>query len=188
MRIVATAESTGGAFGLTEAIGPAGSSPPLHIHHREDEAFWPLEGELHRPLRRATFTARPGSFTFLPRGVPHTFVVEGDRPARLLSICVPGGFEGYFAAAGQPGRGRRPAAGGAARRPDAAAGSARTSASRSSGRRSRRAPSFTHDPLSPVGGRSRESPYAGDGIGPPTGLCLPREMREAARPDPETDH
>jgi hypothetical protein len=49
-----------------------------------------------------TFTARPGSFTFLPRGVPHTFVVEGDTPARLLSVCVPGGFEQFFVAAGRP--------------------------------------------------------------------------------------
>ena len=46
MTLVATAESTGGAFGLTEAVGPAGSSPPLHIHHREDESFWVLAGQL----------------------------------------------------------------------------------------------------------------------------------------------
>jgi mannose-6-phosphate isomerase-like protein (cupin superfamily) len=102
MTIVATAESTGGAFGLTEAIGPAGSSPPLHVHHREDESFWLLEGELTVRCGDETFTAEPGSFTFLPRGIPHTFVVEGDRPARLLSFCTPGGFEGYFAAAGRP--------------------------------------------------------------------------------------
>src|SRR3954451_13066416 len=105
MTIVATAESTGGAFGLTEAIGPAGSSPPLHIHHRGDEAFWLLEGERTTRLGDRTLPAEPGSFTFLPRGVPHTFVVEGDRPARLLSICAPGGFEGYFAAAGRPAEG-----------------------------------------------------------------------------------
>ena len=102
MRVVATAEATSGAFGLVEAEGPAGSSPPLHVHHREDEAFWLLEGELTIRCGDRTFTAEPGSFTFLPRGVPHTFVVEGDRPARLLSICVPGGFERYFAAAGGP--------------------------------------------------------------------------------------
>jgi mannose-6-phosphate isomerase-like protein (cupin superfamily) len=102
MTIVATAESTGGAHGLTEAIGPAGSSPPLHVHHREDEAFWLLEGELTVRCGDRTFTAEPGSFTFLPRGVPHSFVVEGDRPAHLLSICTPGGFERYFAAAGRP--------------------------------------------------------------------------------------
>jgi mannose-6-phosphate isomerase-like protein (cupin superfamily) len=102
MTIKARAERTGGAYGLVEAIGPAGSSPPLHIHHREDEAFWLLEGELTVRCGEQTFTARPGSFTFLPRGVPHSFVVEGDAPARLLSLSSPGGFEGYFAEAGRP--------------------------------------------------------------------------------------
>jgi len=102
MTIKATAESTGGAFGLVEAVGPAGSSPPLHVHHREDESFWLLEGRLTVRCGDRTFTAEPGSFTFLPRGVPHTFVVEGDTPARLLSLCMPGGFEQYFAVAGRP--------------------------------------------------------------------------------------
>ena len=105
MTIKATAASTGGAFGLVEAIGPAGSSPPLHVHHREDESFWLLEGSLTVRCGDRTFSAEPGSFTFLPRGVPHTFVVEGDTPARLLSICVPGGFERYFADAGRPAEG-----------------------------------------------------------------------------------
>jgi mannose-6-phosphate isomerase-like protein (cupin superfamily) len=104
MTLKATAETTGGAFGLVEAVGPAGSSPPLHVHHREDEAFWLLEGTLTVRCGDRTFTAEPGSFTFLPRGVPHTFVVEGDKPARLLSICVPGGFERFFVAAGRPPR------------------------------------------------------------------------------------
>jgi mannose-6-phosphate isomerase-like protein (cupin superfamily) len=101
MTLKATAESTGGAFGLVEAVGPAGSSPPLHIHHREDEAFWLLEGALTVRCGDRTFSVEAGSFTFLPRGVPHTFRVEGDAPARLLSICVPGGFEQYFVAAGR---------------------------------------------------------------------------------------
>jgi mannose-6-phosphate isomerase-like protein (cupin superfamily) len=105
MTIKATAESTGGAFGLVEAIGPAGSSPPLHVHHREDESFYLLEGRLTVRCGDRSFTAEPGSFTFLPRGVPHTFVVEGDEPARLLSLCVPGGFERYFADAGRPAEG-----------------------------------------------------------------------------------
>jgi mannose-6-phosphate isomerase-like protein (cupin superfamily) len=102
MTVKARAESTGGAFGLVEALGRPRSSPPLHVHSREDEGFWLLEGELTVRCGDRTFTALPGSFTFLPRGVPHTFVVEGDTPARLLSVCVPGGFEEFFVAAGQP--------------------------------------------------------------------------------------
>jgi mannose-6-phosphate isomerase-like protein (cupin superfamily) len=102
MTIKASAQTTGGALGVVEALGPAGSSPPLHVHHREDESFWLLEGRLTVRCGDRTFTAEPGSFTFLPRGVPHTFVVEGSEPARILSICAPGGFEQYFVAAGRP--------------------------------------------------------------------------------------
>jgi mannose-6-phosphate isomerase-like protein (cupin superfamily) len=102
MTIKVRAADTGGAFGVVEGIGPAGSSPPLHVHHREHELFLLLEGSLTVRCGDETFRAEPGSVTFLPRGVPHTFVVEGAQPARLLSICVPGGFEEYFAAAGRP--------------------------------------------------------------------------------------
>jgi mannose-6-phosphate isomerase-like protein (cupin superfamily) len=102
MTIKATAESTDGAYGLIEAVAPAGVGPPLHIHHREDEAFWVLEGRLTARCGEETFTAGPGSFTFLARDVPHAFVVEGDAPARILSMCSPGGLERYFVQAGHP--------------------------------------------------------------------------------------
>ena len=102
MVLKATAESTGGAYGLVEALAPAGSGPPLHVHHREDESFWILEGELTVRCGEQLFAAGPGSYTFLPRGVAHTFAVEGDLPARILSMCSPGGLEQYFVAAGRP--------------------------------------------------------------------------------------
>ncbi len=102
MTLKATAQSTGGAYGLLESLAPAGSGPPLHVHHREDEAFWILEGTLTVRCGDQRFTASPGSYTFLPRDIPHTFVVEGDSPARILSICSPGGLEQYFVASGRP--------------------------------------------------------------------------------------
>lgn len=102
MTVKATAETTGGAYGLLEAVAPAGSGPPLHLHHREDESFWILEGALTVVCGDETVRASPGSYVFLPRDVPHTFVVEGDAPARLLSMSTPGGLERYFAAVGRP--------------------------------------------------------------------------------------
>ena|SRR5579875_2216397 len=102
MVLKATSESTGGAYGLVEALAPPGSGPPLHVHRREDEAFWILEGDLTVRCGDQTFAAGPGSYTFLPRGIPHTFAVEGSSPARILSVCSPGGFEQYFVEAGQP--------------------------------------------------------------------------------------
>jgi len=94
--IKATAESTGGAYGLFESWIAPGFSPPLHVHHHEDEAFWVLEGELTMQCGDRTFRAVQGSFVFLPRDVPHTFVVEGATPARMLTLLTPGGGEGLF--------------------------------------------------------------------------------------------
>jgi mannose-6-phosphate isomerase-like protein (cupin superfamily) len=96
MTVKATAASTGGAYGLVESIIAPGFSPPLHVHHREDEAFYVLEGEVTMQCGDRTFTATAGAFVFLPRDVPHTFVVEGDRPARMLTLLSPGGGEGVF--------------------------------------------------------------------------------------------
>jgi mannose-6-phosphate isomerase-like protein (cupin superfamily) len=101
MTVKATAESTGGAFGLLETLVAPGFSPPLHVHHREDEAFWILEGQVTMRCGERTFQAGPGAFVFLPRDVPHTFVVEGDAPARMLTLLTPGGGEGFFLAAGR---------------------------------------------------------------------------------------
>ncbi len=101
MTLKATAESTGGAYGLVEALASVGSGPPLHVHSREDEAFWILEGTLAIRCGETTFEAGAGSFTFLPRGIPHTFAVVAG-PARILSICTPGGFERFFVDAGRP--------------------------------------------------------------------------------------
>ena len=102
MTIKATAESTGGAYGLVESLIAPGFSPPLHVHHREDEAFWVLEGEVTMRCGDRSFRAGPGAFVFLPRGVPHTFVVETDTPVRMLTLLTPGGGEGVFIDAGRP--------------------------------------------------------------------------------------
>ena len=102
MTIKATAASTGGAFGLVESLIAPGFSPPLHIHHREDESFWVLEGELSMRCGDRTFRAGAGSFVFLPRDVPHTFVVEGNTAARMLTLLTPGGGEGVFIDGGRP--------------------------------------------------------------------------------------
>jgi quercetin dioxygenase-like cupin family protein len=108
MTIKATALSTGGLYGLVESWLAPGFSPQLHIHRREDESFWVLEGELTMRCGADTFRARRGSYVFLPRDLPHTFVVEGNAPARLLALFTPGGAEGLFVEAGRPADGDGP--------------------------------------------------------------------------------
>lgn len=102
MVVKATAKTTNGAYGLLESWIPAGASPPLHVHHREDEAFWVIEGLLTIRCGAETFQAGAGSYVFLPRGVPHTFRVDGDAPARMLTLLTPGGGEGFFVEGGRP--------------------------------------------------------------------------------------
>jgi mannose-6-phosphate isomerase-like protein (cupin superfamily) len=102
MTLKMTGEQSHGAYGLTEAVVPSGFSPPMHVHHREDESFYVLEGELTVRCGDDTFRAPAGSLVFLPRGVPHGFVVESDTPVRMLNLMTPGGGEGFFVAAGRP--------------------------------------------------------------------------------------
>jgi mannose-6-phosphate isomerase-like protein (cupin superfamily) len=103
--IKASAAQTGGAFGLLEMHVAPGHGPPLHVHHREDEGLWVLEGRLLVRTGDREVTAGPGAFIYTPRGVPHTFRVEGPTPPRLLVLVVPGGGEGFFVDAGRPADG-----------------------------------------------------------------------------------
>ncbi len=92
---MATGTSTGGALAFWESRLPAGSSPPLHVHTREDEAFYVLDGELTFRVGDEQVVVGPGAFLWGPRGVPHQYRVDSPI-ARLLTIFVPGGGEELF--------------------------------------------------------------------------------------------
>ena len=95
-------EETGDAFSIAEHVYPAGFGPPPHIHRNEDEAFYVLEGEVAFLSGGATFRGGHGAYVRMPRGLPHTFRVEGDTPARLLIVTAPAGFERFIRDAGIP--------------------------------------------------------------------------------------
>jgi quercetin dioxygenase-like cupin family protein len=96
-------EHTRGALGLAEARFWPGMATPLHVHHREDEAFYLLEGQVRFRCGDDEFTAEPGDFVFGPRGVPHAFkVLEGG--ARMLLLTTPAGLEQMFVEGGIPAR------------------------------------------------------------------------------------
>ncbi|HWN35447.1 MAG TPA: quercetin 2,3-dioxygenase [Pseudonocardia sp.] len=100
----ATAESTGGAFALVEASIPPGSGPPPHLHTREDEAFYLLDGELQVTAAGRTTLLRGGDFMYLPRGIVHSFINPSVAAARALIVITPGGFEKFFEEVGTPAR------------------------------------------------------------------------------------
>lgn len=103
--IKATGKETGGRYTLVEVLEPEGEEAPLHVHHREDEAFWVLEGELTFEVGEETIKASPGSFLFGPKDVPHRYTVNAG-PARLLFVLSPSGFEDFIYATSEPAQER----------------------------------------------------------------------------------
>lgn len=99
--VLARGEDTGGAFALVEEVVRAGLEPPPHLHTREDEAFYVLEGEVDFQAGDLSHHAVPGDFVFLPRGLSHSFTLRTPT-ARLLVLLTPGGFERFFLALARP--------------------------------------------------------------------------------------
>jgi mannose-6-phosphate isomerase-like protein (cupin superfamily) len=93
----ATAETTGGAFSMSEATFPAGmNGPPAHAHRHTTDTFYVLEGTLHMTVGDGEIDASPGSYILVPPGVVHTFANLSDEPVRFLNISAPGGLEKYL--------------------------------------------------------------------------------------------
>jgi mannose-6-phosphate isomerase-like protein (cupin superfamily) len=86
--------STGGSLSVIETTIEGG--PPRHMHTREDESFYVLDGRLVVECGGERFDAAAGAFVFLPRNVPHAFRTVGG-PATALVIATPGGLDEYFA-------------------------------------------------------------------------------------------
>lgn len=101
-------EETGGRFAIVETIAVRGAEPPHHLHRREDETPYVLEGALRVCIAGAWADVPAGAAVCLPRGVEHAVTVVTGR-ARVLAILAPAGFEGFYreleaaAPAGAPG-------------------------------------------------------------------------------------
>ena len=96
--IKAWSNDTNGAYGLFLVTSEPGfKGPPPHIHHKTEDAFYMLEGELTVYVGDQIIHATPGTFVLVPRGTVHTFSNLGDRPAKSLGIFSPGGSEQIFA-------------------------------------------------------------------------------------------
>ncbi|ANE48188.1 hypothetical protein SY83_19950 [Paenibacillus swuensis] len=102
LTIKADAISTDGKFAMFECLVPAGFEPPYHIHTEEDEAFYILEGEMEFYLDGEKIEAKPGSFVFLPKNVPHGVRAVGNEPVRLLNFFSRAEFLGIFLEMAEP--------------------------------------------------------------------------------------
>ena len=96
-RVLAGGTRTGGQVVLGEArLPPRSAGPSLHVHTREDEAVYVIEGVLTVRVGERTFEAAAGHLVWLPRGEPHTFANVGDAPVRAFGVTTPAGLEGMF--------------------------------------------------------------------------------------------
>ena len=75
---------------------PAGFSPGLHVHRVQEETFFVLEGECQWQVGDQQICAKPGTFLFLPPGVPHNIGNASNQPAKVLMTVSPPGHEHYF--------------------------------------------------------------------------------------------
>ena len=91
-----TGEESGGAYFAMEALVPPGGGPPPHVHSREDETFYLLEGEIEFRLGEDTVSAGPGDFVNVPRGTVHCFHNAGTATARMILTFTPAGMERFF--------------------------------------------------------------------------------------------
>ena len=92
----AVSADTDGAYTLIEVIDEPQSGPPLHLHRREDEAFYILEGTFAFVIGDRAMTATAGWFMTAPKGTPHSYKNIGTTPARMLTLFVPAGIENFF--------------------------------------------------------------------------------------------
>jgi mannose-6-phosphate isomerase-like protein (cupin superfamily) len=84
-------------FSLVEhPMSPRALAAPLHLHTREDEYSFVLEGRMGALLGDDVVEAGPGDLVFKPRNQWHTFWNAGDEPCRILEIIAPAGFERFF--------------------------------------------------------------------------------------------
>jgi mannose-6-phosphate isomerase-like protein (cupin superfamily) len=93
--VKADEHQTGGVVSVLETQEPPGFGPPLHVHHDCAEAFYVLDGEYVMYLGDREAVCGPGSFVFVPRGVPHGFRTA-DVTSRKLNFYFPASMIGYF--------------------------------------------------------------------------------------------
>ncbi len=98
---LANSAETDGAYSLLEAVLKPGHEPPPHVHTREDELFYVLDGSFDVYVGDEVFVVETGGSVFLPRFQPHTFIIRSPR-LRLLTLFNPGGLEEAFFSKSMP--------------------------------------------------------------------------------------
>jgi mannose-6-phosphate isomerase-like protein (cupin superfamily) len=101
-RFMATSDDTNGKYATWEAIVPPGGGPPPHVHSREEESFYILEGEITFQVGEERVVATAGMFANMSVGTPHSFKNESNQPAKMIISIAPAGLEKMFFEFGVP--------------------------------------------------------------------------------------
>jgi mannose-6-phosphate isomerase-like protein (cupin superfamily) len=104
---LAGAEETAGLLGASVVTQPPGQASPLHVHTREAEAWFLLQGAMTYRAGEQLIRMTAGDFIYLPREVPHAFRTTGTVPVRFLALTLPGGLLDIYDEVGTPAAERR---------------------------------------------------------------------------------
>src|SRR5918992_2158022 len=102
MTLKATGATTGGKLVLLENLTAPGGGPPPHVHTREDEFFFVLEGTFEIRVGAELHVLGPGGYAYVPRGTVHNFRNVSETASRILVGFTPAGIEGFFRESGRP--------------------------------------------------------------------------------------
>ena len=91
-----------GEHTVLEMVAPPGDQPPLHVHNESEEGFYVLEGEVTFWAGDLERRLGPGEFVLGPKGVPHTYRVTSEAPARFIVTSSTGEFAAFVQAYGVP--------------------------------------------------------------------------------------
>lgn len=103
MTFKALGSETGGQFWALEGFADHNMAVPLHVHSLEDEIWFIVEGEIRFHVDGETFVGGPGTFAYIPKGVPHTFEVV-SATARWFGLGIPSGLDQWFFETGEPAK------------------------------------------------------------------------------------
>ena len=103
MSILISSKDTNGSFSLIHGYEIKGLEPPPHIHTKEDESFYIIDGEINYIVDEEVFKAKRGDWIFLPRNIQHSFQVQTDQAEVIIQLS-PGGFEEYFKEMSEPAK------------------------------------------------------------------------------------
>jgi mannose-6-phosphate isomerase-like protein (cupin superfamily) len=102
MHVKLTGTQSDGELTIVEAVILPDNGPPLHVHAREHESYFVLEGTFEFVCGDDVVRGGPGTFVHAPRGIPHRYANIGAAPGRLLFSFTPSGIESFFFELGKP--------------------------------------------------------------------------------------